>query len=172
MRFFFLPIIIFLLTSCSKQEKATSLSTPGDDSVHNEENGNFKLYLSTLDKVDLPVIIRGCGEVNATKKIREKGNGIELTTDNSYFKTSEPVYGQIPTNGEFLATISLGVADCFIPILTTFNKNGTQIDRKSISIGYCGSDCGYSCSEFMSIDRDYAIFTSDTVMTYDCDSLL
>jgi hypothetical protein len=74
------------------------------------------------------------------------------------------------TNGDFTALLSFGAADCYIPNLTTYDRLGKKIDEKMIAIGGCGSDCGYTCEEFMTIRTDYSIYTSDTITTFKCDT--
>ena len=163
-------ILIFsALTGCSKKPELADTKITSIDTVSVKENNEFKEFLLTLDKVELPVTIKGCDDANAGKRILEKGK--EITTDNSYLKDYHHPFGRISTNGNYSAIITFGLADCLIPELITFDMNGKEIDRKSIAIGYCGSDCGYICSEFMMIDKDFILYTSDTVKTYDCDSL-
>jgi hypothetical protein len=169
MRVIIAIIIFYALTSCSKKTELVVAEVNTVDSVLAKENNEFKEFLLTLDKVELPVIIKGCDDANAGKRISEKGK--ETTTDNSYFKDYHHFFGQISTNGNYSAIITFGLADCLIPELITFDINGTQIDRKSIAIGYCGSDCGYSCREFMMIDNNFILYTSDTIKSYDCDSI-
>lgn len=130
-----------------------------------EVSGEFAAYLKNFRKTDLPVAIKGC-VLNY--------NGLAYFDGTKYIQFNEDysyAYSQIPTNGNYVATITLGLADCLLPVLTTYKPDGRIIDRKTIAIGYCGSDCGYSCEEFMSISKDFNIYTSDTISTYDCDSL-
>ncbi len=162
-------IIISIVTGCSKKNENASEIVTIVDTVSIIENNEFIEFLSTIDKVELPLTIKGCGDANAGKRILEKGK--EATTDNSYFKDYHHLCGQISTNGNYSAIITFGLADCLIPELITFDRNGKQIDRKSIAIGYCGSDCGYTCSEFMMIDKEFILYTSDTIQSYECDSL-
>ncbi|NBW38613.1 MAG: hypothetical protein EBR30_27060 [Cytophagia bacterium] len=162
-------ILLHVLTGCSKKTELSNEKVTKVDTVSVIDNNEFIEFLSTLDKVELPLTIKGCGDANAGKRILEKGK--EASTDNSYFKSYHHPFGQISTNGNYSAIITFGLADCLIPELITFDRNGKQIDRKSIAIGYCGSDCGYSCSEFMMIDKEFILYTSDTIQSYECDSL-
>jgi hypothetical protein len=170
MRILISIILLCSLTNCSKKNEFTDSETKTVDSVANE-NKEFKEYLLTLDKVELPLTIKGCDNAYADKRVLDKGKDVKASDDNSYFKTYHHPYGQIATNGNFSAIITFGLADCLIPELITFDSNGVQIDRKTIAIGYCGSDCGYSCKEFMKIDRSFVLYTSDTIKSFDCDSL-
>jgi hypothetical protein len=162
-------VVFWVLTNCSKKPELINTEIKTSDSVLVNENNEFNEFLLTLDKVELPVTIKGCDDANAGKRISEKGK--ETTKDNSYLKDYDHPFGRISTNGNYSAIITFGLADCLIPELITFDMNGKQIDRKSIAIGYCGSDCGYTCSEFMMIDKNFILYTSDTIKFYDCDSL-
>jgi len=80
-------------------------------------------------------------------------------------------YCTFKTNGDYYAAIDLGLADCALPILTTYDKDGKIIDRKSILIGHCGAGPGFSCEEFAMISEDYTIYTSDTISIAEPDTM-
>jgi hypothetical protein len=80
-------------------------------------------------------------------------------------------YCTFQTNGNFIAVISLGFADCNLPLLTTFDMNGKKIDEKCICIGGCGVGPGFKCDEYMIIRKDYTIYTSDSIIENEVDSL-
>ncbi|MFZ4413932.1 MAG: hypothetical protein ACOYOV_12685 [Bacteroidales bacterium] len=99
---------------------------------------------------------------------------MKLFDGNNFKKFNEDysyAYGQFTTNGDFIATITLSAADCYLPVITTYKPNGLIIDKQTIAIGGCGSDCGFNCEEYMILKRDYSFYTSDTISVYDCDSL-
>lgn len=128
-------------------------------------NEQFSLYLKNFEKINLPVIIKGCN-ISSEQLKNFDGDSFKNYADGS----SLP-YGQIPTNGNYIATITLGAADCYLPVLTTYKLNGEVINEKCICIGGCGADCGFSCEEFMTLKSDFSFYTSDTISTYTCDSL-
>jgi hypothetical protein len=171
-------ILIFTISISVSCQTKKDIENGVADNIENEDklskiqstafpavNEEFSSYLENFKKTDLPIYIKGCRE--RTKGLIEF-DGIRFKQFNEDYSYS---YRQIPTNGKFVATITLGVADCYLPVLTTYKLNGKIIDRKTIAIGYCGSDCGYSCEEFMTITNDFKLYTSDTVSTYECDSL-
>jgi hypothetical protein len=128
-------------------------------------NDEFTLYLNNFKKLALPIVIKGC-------LIRPYGfKEFDGKHFSNYAQEYSLAYGQIPANGNYVATITLGAADCYLPVLTTYKLNGQIIDQKTIAIGGCGSDCGFTCEEFMTLKKDYSFFTSDTISTYTCDSL-
>jgi len=111
----------------------------------------------------LPLIIKGCN-VNP--------DSYKRFSDSSKYVTGYSLpYGQAYTNGAYVAVITLGAADCYLPILTTYKPNGEIIDEKGIAIGRCGGDCGFTCEEFMTLRKDFTFYASDTITTYECDSL-
>lgn len=80
-------------------------------------------------------------------------------------------YKQLPANGKYIATISLGIGDSYVPILTTFTPEGKKIDSEILSVGGCGSDCGYTCDAYLIINKDHTILAADTITSSECDSL-
>ncbi len=163
-------LIVFLLFSCRTETKDNAGETRIDDTNQKEimfpqVNEEFDSYLRNFDKTQLPIEIKGC--YLSDKDVREfKDNHFKKYVDKYHYG-----YKQIPANGNYIATITLGAADCYLPVLTTYKLTGEKIDSKSISIGYCGSDCGYSCEEYMTIKDDYSIYVSDTISSSECDSL-
>ena len=151
---FFLTLILF---SCSEVETNKIVAKESEnESITQEENAEqFQSFLDKFEKVKLPIEIKGC-EFDYTK--------YSSFDDGNSFR-----YGQIETNGNYIAVVTLGAADCFLPILTTYKKTGEQIDSKTIAIGYCGDGPCFECDEFMTIKEDYSIYTVDTMKTSECD---
>ncbi len=157
-------ILTFLVfNSCQNSNNQTDPPKRDEKSISN--NDEFSEYLGNFKKVNLPITIKGCQI--STENLQK----FEGTKYSKYTSEYSLAYGQIPTNGNFKATITLGAADCYLPILTTFKPNGQIINQETIAIGGCGSDCGFRCEEFMTMQKDYSFYTSDTVSTYECDSL-
>ena len=163
--------IIFLYSCDSNKTSSTQTDKEIQDSLNNNYSGflqvndEFTTYLDFFKKGELPISMKGCLMTSDGLKKFDGKKFSKYNSDNSY------AFRQMPTNGNYLATITLGLADCFLPVLTTYKLTGEIIDKKTIAIGGCGSDCGFTCEEFMIIDTDYSIYTSDTISTYDCDSL-
>jgi len=142
----------------------------GSASSGNEANRQFDSFRHNFAPANLPLTIKGCYLVAAIKA----DNYVELTkkryplyVDND---NGDIAYCLFKTNGDYTALISLGRADCYIPILTTYDRVGKKIDEKEINIGGCGFDCGFTCEEFMTIKADYTIYTSDTITSFECDT--
>jgi hypothetical protein len=125
----------------------------------------FEGFLKKFKQAELPLQIKACNIDDSTLNV------LTLEKDSPFVTDQGVAYETIKTNGDYVAAISLFPADCFVPILTTYDKNGIRIDQKNISIGYCGDDCGYKCEEYLIIRSDYTIYVSDTITSTDCDSL-
>ena len=147
-------VAIIAFTACNSTNKSGFIEPENDD---------FASFLKHFTQVDLPLDVKGCYE--NIEGLTEFGEwNPSPYTDMFHFS-----YKQIPSNGNYIAILSLQIADCFLPVLTTYKPDGTIIDRKVIAIGYCGHDCGYECEEFMTIKADYSIYTSDTITSCQCD---
>ncbi|MDI9871744.1 hypothetical protein [Flectobacillus roseus] len=113
----------------------------------------------------LPIAIKGCG-MNFDNFKHFDGKQFSKYTDEYSL-----AYGHIVTNGNYLATITMTAGDCYVPVLTTYKLTGEKIDQKTISVGGCGSGPGFNCEEFMIIRKDFSIYTSDSISTFEYDSL-
>ena len=149
--FFFVLSIVF--SSCTNNTNHI---------ISDEQTPEFiKMYKFTT----LPVTIKGCF-----------GNSYNLPLINPDSLQSDNVDGSVSyctfkTNGNYYAVIRLGLADCALPSLITYEKNGKIIDDKPLGIGWCGSGPGFKCEEFTIIKNDYSIYSSDTICSFDIDSL-
>jgi len=94
--------------------------------------------------------------------------------DNVFIKSEYPdeiyAYGILPDTTDFYKIIWLQPAEIEVPVLTTFSKTGKKISEKYLGVGGCGSDCGFSCAEFITIGKDLTIFSRDSIKSSDCDT--
>jgi hypothetical protein len=153
----FIGIILFVSckTENNKSEKLTS-EIP-------KVNEQFQSFIDQFTEIKFPIKIKGCEDEfqPLTQLKKEISSPYE---DEPYY-----VYGKIRTNGTYIATITLGAADCLLPILTTYKLNGEKIDSKTIAIGGCGQGPCFECEEFMEIDKELNIYTANNLRYYDCD---
>lgn len=120
-------------------------------------------FLKQYKHTTLPVKIKGCSS-----------DGLPLINADSLNADNEDgtlPYCTFKANGDYYAVIRLGLADCTLPYLITYDKTEHIIDEKEISIGYCGAGPGFNCEEFAIIDKDFSIYTSDTISETNIDSL-
>lgn len=127
------------------------------------ENPEFQKYLEKFYASDLPILVKGCEEEETSLY---EFDGVEFS---QFIKERSFSYAQIPANGDFKATITLGLADCYLPVLTTYKLDGKVIDSKTLAVGYCGGDCGFTCEEFMTISKDFKIYVADSIKSFECD---
>ncbi len=158
----YLIIILSVLVFACQTNSDKPIS---DETKFPKVNDEFTLYLSSFSKKQLPIVIKGC---NISSDGLKQFDGKQFS---KYTDEYSLAYGQIPVNGNYIATITLASADCYLPVLTTYNLKGQIIDKKGIAIGGCGADCGFTCEEFMTLRKDFTFYASDTISTYTCDSL-
>ena len=153
-----LPLVASLIVACNNN---------GTRSSANGLNPQFDSFKRNFASADLPLTIKGC-YVDPSKfvKLDKEKYPVYLTNDGGY----DLSWCTFKTNGDYTALFSLGAADCYLPVLTTYDKNGQKIDEKTIAIGGCGADCGFTCEEYMILNVDYSIYTSDTITTFQCDT--
>jgi hypothetical protein len=131
-------------------------------------SSDFNTFLNKFKHSEIPITIKGCKI--ATLPISDTFK--KSDSDSIYM----PLSGSLPyctfkTNGNYAAIIYLGEADCFLPILRTYDKTGKKIDEKCIAIGGCGVGPGFTCEEYMTLRKDYTLYTSDTISESAIDSL-
>lgn len=170
--FLILIIIISFFQSCKDVKTKvdvtindTTVLTKNDCFIDNKvTNDEFSNYLKCFSHATLPIEIKGCSmNVDNLFEFQAKKSR-KFNMDYSY------AYCQIPTNGNFIATIILGVADCYLPVLTTYTLNGEIIDKKVLSIGYGEIDCGQHTEDYLILGKDYKIYVSDTLSICECDN--
>jgi len=154
MRIGILLLVVFIVAACSN---------PGSGTGANPLFDSFKLNFHPME---LPIAIKGC-YIEPSKYTE-----LHLKTYPGFVRDSdnELAYCSFKTNGDYVGIITLGPADCYFPMLSTYDQGGKKIDEKNIVIGGCGSDCGFACEEYMTLRADYTLYTSDTVTYFKCDT--
>ncbi|HWY98604.1 MAG TPA: hypothetical protein VNY36_05940 [Bacteroidia bacterium] len=131
-------------------------------------NSDFNAFLKKFKHHEIPLAIKGC-KINMS----HIADTFKISASDSLYM---PLEGFIPyctfkTNGNYVAIIYLGEADCLLPVIRTYNKTGKMIDEKGIAIGGCGVGPGFTCEEYMTLRKDYTLYTSDTISVSEIDSL-
>ncbi|AUC16514.1 hypothetical protein BTO06_15745 [Tenacibaculum sp. SZ-18] len=149
---------IILFISCktenNKSEKLTS-EIP-------QVNDQFQSFINQFPEIKLPIKIKGCED--DFQPLTE----LKKEISSPYEKEPYYAFGKINTNGAYIATISLGAADCFLPILTTYELNGERIDSKTIAIGGCGQGPCFECEELVEIDEELNVYIANNLKYYEC----
>lgn len=157
-----LPILTLLLISCTPTDKSKTNENPSETELP-QVNEQFQAFLDKFPKLELPIEIKGCDvDYHGLTEFNDE-NPSPYLQDHSF------AVGQIKTNGNYVAVITFGVADCLLPVLTTFKPTGEKIDSKTIAIGYCGMAPCFECEEVMTIKADFTLYTADTMKTSECD---
>ena len=128
----------------------------------------FEAFVAKYKEVELPIALRAC-EVNVDE-LKGYSGADSLFVPKNRIGGAFP-YRRFKTNGDYVAVVSLVMTECFAPVLTTWTKDGRQIDEQPIAIGYCGSAPGYRCDEFMRLDKDFILYTADTISSVELDNL-
>jgi len=162
---FLLTIFVACSTKPSQSEKIDS--TNSAKTTVTESNPAFLIFIKKFKFLPLPLTIKTLDiAADSFQKLNAK--------DNVFIKSEYPdeiyAYGILPDTADFYKIIWLQPAEIEVPVLTTFSKTGKKISEKYLSVGGCGSDCGFSCAEFITIGQDLTIFSRDSITSSDCDT--
>jgi hypothetical protein len=139
----------------------------GSASTSKGANPAFDSFKQNFVQTALPLTTKACYvDPSKFKQLGKQYYPLYVDNDEGY----SLCWCTFKANGDYTALFTFGPADCYIPYLTTYDKDGKKIDGKMIAIGGCGSDCGFTCEEYMIVRADYSIYTSDTVTAFDCDT--
>ncbi|MBS1526817.1 MAG: hypothetical protein JST19_14270 [Bacteroidetes bacterium] len=130
-------------------------------------NSDFKEFLKKFQIMSLPLSIKTLEIVaDSSKKLSQK--------DNLFIKSDYPngiyAYSMLPDTEINYKIIWLEPAEAEIPVLTIFTKDGKKVDQKELGVGGCGSDCGFNCSESITINKGLTIFSCDSIERTTCDT--
>lgn len=134
-------------------------------SVNDHLFAQFRKKFRTLS---LPLTIKTL-EIQSTGAL-QKITGSDSMFINSGYPDETRAYGLLPDTAGNFKLIWLAPAEIAVPVLTTFNSHGQRISEKYLGVGGCGSDCCFSCAEYITIDKDMSIYSVDSIKSCDCDS--
>ena len=153
-------IILSLLWSCNYQTKKEK-PTESDRKIE-IANTEFENYISTLDKIVLPL------KTNPFGKLPE----ISKDFDKNAFKNYKHTWTSKPLGIYYQNINTVGIIDCsigdwgLVPFLTTYDLKGNKID----STGFykkSGQDIGYEAIEHLTFNPDRTITVIDSVKSWD-----
>jgi hypothetical protein len=148
----FILYCIVTLISCvtHEQHSANQFKTPQDI--------EFKEFLTHFKCYELPINLN-------TNKISHLGLK-EFDRRNSTFADEYSLaFKQIPSNGNYIATITLKKGENYLPVLTTYELTGEIIDRKVLALRF-GTSCFENyCQEYLTINTDFSIRITDSIYT-------
>lgn len=93
----------------------------------------------------------------------------QIAAGNKFGEENNPAFAHstFKTNGEYVALITTVNANCDLPFISTYDRQGKLIDKKQMSA--CSTDCGFGCNASISIDNQYNIFVCDSITEQKCD---
>lgn len=161
-------LISFLFVNC-KNETTTSNKKKQIISKSND----FKIFIKKFKVLTLPLIINPMEiqDVESLSPLTKSDfrfidmHDIEPDLDKVY------AYGILSDTIETYKIIYLFPSEIYLPIIATYNKNGGKISEENLSVGDCGSDCGFTCRESIKIYTDLKIYSVDSIQSAECDSL-
>ena len=159
-KLFILSMVVTTLWSCNPTDKKK-------DSVSKEEkpehvSSDFELYISTLDKIPIPLMTNPLGKLpEISKNFDQKG-----------FEKYKHTWTSHPLGIYYRNDMTVGIIDCsigdwgLVPFLTTYDLNGNKIDSTSF-YKKSGQDMGYEAIEHLTFKENNSIVVIDTVKRWD-----
>ena len=136
--------MLLFLCSCNFQNK--------------NSNSEFKHYILSLDKIDLPL------KTNPFGKLPEISKEFNKQAFNKYKHS----WSSQPLGIYYQNQNSIGVIDCaigdlgLVPFLTTYDLKGNKIDSTGF-YNKTGLDMGYEAIEYITFNTDMTITVIDTI---------
>lgn len=134
-----LLLLVFLIMSCestatektNSQDASIPPTAKATEKTDTPKSNRFERFLSNFKMTKLPI------EIYDPCNIESKDLEVLSASD---YKTcladeEEVSYVQIPANGNYVAVVTFGLGDCFLPLLTTYTPDGKKIDHHRISPG-------------------------------------
>jgi hypothetical protein len=166
-----------LLVSCktnpSKEIVITASLKTVNDLVENPRSEDFSRFLNKFKIIGLPL------NINPNELQQVRGLPLIFGTDTAFINTAYKdtsldkvyAYGLLPDTTQSFKVIWLTPTEIYLPVLTTFSKDGRKISEQELSVGECGSDCCFTCIETIKINTDLTIYSADSISKCDCDSV-
>ena len=168
-----LTLFCFLLIIGCKEDNANSKhhkkkpvagKTASPDVAKRVSFGKFIKKFRTLS---LPLTIKTL-DIQSTSALRRVTDK-DTSFINSGYPNETWAYGMLPDTSENIQLVWLTPAEIYTPVLTTFTKGGQKISEKHLSVGGCGSDCCFTCDEYIYIREDRSIYSVDSIKSCTCD---
>jgi len=128
---------------------------------------SFGKFIKKFRTLSLPLTIKTLDiqSTSALRRITDK----DTSFINSGYPNETWAYGMLPDTSGNIQLVWLTPAEIYTPVLTTFTKDGQKISEKHLSVGGCGSDCCFTCEEYIYIREDRSIYSVDSIKSCTCD---
>ena len=145
--------------------KATSNSKKPPQDV--TRKALFERFIKKFKPLTLPLTIKTLDiqSTAAYRPITEK----DSIFINSGYPNETWAYGMLPDTSGTIQLVWLAPAEIYDPVLTTFTKGGQKISEQHLGVGGCGSDCCFTCDEYIYIKNDRSIYSVDSIRSCTCD---
>lgn len=154
---------VILLSGCDLTHKSNSERVQQHSQnieFKQTKDNDFNTFLLNFKRTKLPL------KINPNTLITE--NLIEFNCKNStYTDEYSLAYSQIPTKGNFIATITLKKMETYVPVLTTYDLTGQIIDSKLLALDNLEYLSEVDLDEIVSIDKNFNISITDTIYLSD-----
>ena len=162
---------LWISVNCSNNKSGNSTikkeQNTAEDSIELKRSA-FEKFFKKFKPLQLPLTIRTLDDQPSDSSLRITG------TDSIFIHSGYPeetwAYGSLPDTTSNFQLIWLAPAEISVPVLTVFSKTGQKISEKYLGVGHCGSDCCFSCSETIIINKDLTIYSVDSIRSCTCDS--
>ena len=163
-------LILTIVSSCTNNDNKKK----SNDSVEFSTNRNLLIrdYAKKFHSIDLPFVFWSAASIDKGKLFKLDKNSNDtlfFTGDNDEIIYG---YGLLSDTTHFYSFLYFGQSDEIYPILVNYSKAGQLIDKATLIVNGCGSDCGLTyCSYSALIGQDFSIYIGDTAK-YDgvCDN--
>lgn len=154
-------VISIVFSSCSNNKSETIGNTNSPDTLV-----MFKQFIAKFNPLKYPFVA-------STDCYYPDSNGVKFdpANDSIFIESSAlniPV-GLLPDTADFYPVIYAAPTVCYLLILATYSKDGRLISEEQVSNG-CGSDCGYTCSDDLTINSLQDITIVNNIEFFECDS--
>ncbi|HWK05144.1 MAG TPA: hypothetical protein VNS58_15995 [Puia sp.] len=129
---------------------------------------SFRMFVKKFKPLHLPLTIR-TSDIQSTAVLK-RITGKDSLFINSGYPEETWAYGVLPDTSDNFQLIWLSPAEIYLPVLTTFSKDGRKISEGHLSVGGCGSDCCFSCAEYITVNKDLTVYSVDSIRSCTCDS--
>jgi hypothetical protein len=166
---------LLMLQACtnapSKEQQAKDSLAAAQKTVEEKKMQAFKQMLAKFKTLALPI------NMQPFKMQDDLGTQYILASDTLFINTEYKdtsvgkvyAYGMLPDTAETYKLIYFLPAEIYVPMIATFDKAANKIDDKPLYMGYCGSDCCFTCTESITIDAAMNIRSEDDISSCECD---
>ena len=128
----------------------------------------FNKFIKKFKPLRLPLTLRTF-DLQSTDGLH-RITGKDSIFINSGYPNETWAYGFLADTADNFKLIWLSPTEVFVPVLTTFSKQGQKISEQYLGVGQCGSDCCFTCTESVIINKDLTIYSVDSIKSCTCDS--